>query len=425
MATVAFANVTDLERQAVEKEARDLFENNTPGFSKFKKETQMPALGEKGIRIPYYSQRPGGHTWFIPSQSDFNQALPLQTVSMWVYPTLYALPIVWEGATIRSFEVTPENNINSYRQIVAQYAAAAQKHINQLFYGDGSGSLAYSSSTISTLGSNTMNCTTTAATTPGQTKGAMWLLNGQTYQAINTSTAQVRGTFTVTTPGTSSATINLTAGTITSGDPIVPVGAYQMVLRGLGWLISDQSRTLQGLATSAYPDLNAPVVDLNGAMLTPAAIENGKALLGTRNNDPKARNTLTAFMTQGQYSQVRKQGYNFGYYQRNSADSETMKGVQAEYTDGDTAFCLDADMDEDRVYFAQTDQMRIYQMMPFGPYDKDGLDMRMQLGANGTGSDNYQQAIGWQGNPATLYPRATMFIKRAQLPAATQVLAGL
>jgi len=198
-----------------------------------------------------------------------------------------------------------------------------------------------------------------------------------------------------------------------------------MAMRGLGWLISDQTRVLQGLSTSTFPDLNAPVVDLAGALLTPSAIENGKALLQTRNNDPKAKGTLTAFITPGQYSTIKKQGYNLGYYLRNQADSDTMKGVQSEYSDGDTTFILDADMDEDRVYFAQTDQMKIYQMKPWGEYRRDGLDQRMLLGANSTGSDNWQSAMGVKMNPATLYPRATMFIKRAQLPTATQVTAGL
>lgn len=425
MANVAFSNLTDLQRQAVEKEARDLFENNTPGYSAFEKKVEKPKFGEKGYRIPYYSQRPGGHTWFVPSQSDFNAAVPPQTVSMWVYPTMYALPTVWEGSTIDSFENTPENDIQSYRQIMGQYTRAAMKEINQLFYGDGTGSLAYSASTISSLGSASLTGTTAASTTPGQTKGTMWLLAGQTYQAINTSTAQVRGTFTVTTPGASTATINVTSGTISSGDPIVGVGSYQMAMRGLGWLISDQTRVLQGLSTSAYPDLNAPVVDLAGALLTPAAIENGKALLQTRNNDPKAKGQLTAFITPGQYSTIKKQGYNLGYYLREDAGSDTMKGVQAEYSDGDTTFVLDADMDEDRVYFAQTDQMKMYVMKEFGPYSRDGLDQRMLMGSNSTGSDNWQSALGCKINPATLYPRATMFIKRAQLPFSTQVTAGL
>ena len=102
-----------------------------------------------------------------------------------------------------------------------------------------------------------------------------------------------------------------------------------------------------------------------------------------------------------------------------------MKGVQGDYTDGDTRFIRCADMDEDRVYLAATSVMKMYVMKKFGKYDRDGLQVRMLLGANNTGSDNWQSAMGTKCNPASLHPRATAFIKRAQLAYATQVSAGL
>lgn len=425
MPAVQFSNITDMKRQAVEKKAYEFYENNDPGMKAFGEAVDKPPLTEKGYRLPNYAVRPTGETWFTPSQSDFNAANPPQTVSMWVYPTMYAYPMIWTGSAIESMENDAADNIDSYETIMTQYTQAAQKRLEQYFFGDGSGSLAYSASTISSLGSQTLTCTTTASTTPGQTKGASWLWPNGQYQAINTSTAQVRGTFTVTTAGTSSCTINLTSGTISSGDPIVAVGAYQMAMRGLGWLISDQTRVLQGLSTSAYADLNAPVVDLAGALLTPAAIENAKALLDTRNNDANSRNNLTAFLPPGQWSTIRKQGYNFSYYIRNEADSNTMKGVQGDYTDGDTRFLRCADMDEDRVYLAATSVMKMYVMKKFGKYDRDGLQVRMLLGSNNTGSDNWQSAMGTKMNPANLSPRGCAFIKRAQLSFATQVSAGL
>src|ERR1041385_2584612 len=146
---------------------------------------------------------------------------------------------------------------------MVQYTETFRKRMNQYFYGTGNGAVAYSASTITTLGTQTLSGTTTAATTPGQTKGTMWLGEAETYQAINASTGAVRGTFTVTTPSATSCTINLLSGTISSGDPIVIQGSYQLAMRGLGWLISDQNRVLQGLDTSVFPDLNAPVVDLS------------------------------------------------------------------------------------------------------------------------------------------------------------------
>jgi hypothetical protein len=425
MPAVEFSNITDLKRQAVEKKAREFYENNDPGMKAFGKAVDKPPLTEKGYRLPNYSTRPSGETWFVPSNSDFNAAGPMQTVSMWVYPTMYAFPMLWTGSAIESMENDTEDNIESYEDIMTKYSETAQKRLEQYFYGNGSASLAYSASTISSLGSNTLTCTTAAAVTPGQTKGATQLWPNWTFQAINTSTAQVRGTFTVTTAGSTSCTINLTSGTISSGDPIVSVGAYQMAMRGLGWLISNETRVLQGLSTSQFPDLNAPGVDLAGALLTPAAIENTKALLQTRNNAADAKNNLTAFLTWGQYSTIRKQGYNLSYYIRNQENSENMKGVQGDYTDGDTRFICAADMDEDRVYFAQTSQMKMYEQKKFGKYNRDGLQQRMLLGANGTGSDNYSSAIGWKGNCAVLSPRSTAFIQRAQQGFATSVSAGI
>lgn len=425
MAAVQFSSITDLKRQAVEKDVRMFYENNDPGMRAFGKAVDKPKLTEKGYRLPDYARRPTGMTWFTPDNSDFNAANGPQTVSMWVYPTMSAWPVIWAGSTIESMENDTEDNVQSFDQIEVQYAQTFRKRMNQYFYGTGNGAVAYSATTTTVLGSQSLAGTTTAATTPGQTKGTMWLWEGETYQGINASTGAVRGTFVVTTPGTSSCTVNVLSGTVSSGDPIVIQGSYQLAMRGLGWLISDQNRVLQGLDTSVYTDLNAPVVDLAGALLTPAAIENAKALLQMRNNANGAKNDLTAFLTWGQYSTIRKQGYNLGYYLREDAGSDTMKGVQGDYTDGDTRFICDGDMDEDRVYFAKTSDYKIYEMKAYGKYNRDGLNTRMLLGANQTGSDNWQSAVGWKGAPATLSARGSTFIKRAQLPYATSIAAGL
>jgi hypothetical protein len=425
MGAVVFSQITDLKRQAVENDVRMFYENNDPGMRAFGKAVDKPKLTEKGYRLPDYSRRPTGMTWFTPDNSDFNTANGPQTVSMWVYPTMSAWPMIWTGSAIESMENDTEDNVQSYDQVMVQYTETFRKRMNQYFYGTGNAAVAYSASTISSLGSQTLAGTTTAATTPGQTKGTMWLWEQEFYQAINASTGAVRGTFVVTTAGTSSCTINLLSGTITSGDPIVIQGSYQLAMRGIGWLNSDQNRVLQGLDTSVYTDLNAPVVDLVGALLTPAAIENAKALLQTRNNAVDAKNNLTAFLSWGQYSTIRKQGYNLGYYLREDAGSDTMKGVQGDYTDGDTRFICDTDMDEDRVYFCKTSDYKIYEMKPYGKYNRDGLNSRMLLGANQTGSDNWQSALGWKGAPATLSARGSAFIKRSQLPYATAVSAGL
>lgn len=428
MANVDFTNVTDLKREQVDTMVRMYFENNAPGYNAFRKATETYELTEKGFRIPMYVERPGGHTAFLPSASDFNAAKSPQTQSMYVFPTHYALPMIWQGNTLRAFNRDKANNLQSLLDILKLYTETATKRIEMMFYGDGSGALAYSSSTLGSTGAGqTLNCTTAAAATPGQTKGARRLENNQVYNAINTSTGAIRGTFTVTTPGASSCVINLTSGTISSGDPIVDVNSYNRYMRGLGWLISDQSRNLQGLSTSTFPDLNSPVVDLNGATLTPATFENVKSSLNTRNNAETAENGLMCFMTFGQHSVLRKQGYSLGYYLRDGKNpsAEAVNGVAKLYQDGDTTFIRTKDMDEDRGYLVKADGVRMFEEMPFGEYNFDQQNWRMLLGSNNSGSDNYQRAIGIAANAGILYPRACAFFKRASITGVvTEVSAG-
>ncbi len=426
MANVDFTNVSDLKREAVGTMVRTYFENNAPGYNAFRKSTRTQELTEKGYRIPMWTGRPGGHTAFLPSSSDFNAAVAPQSQSMFVFPTHYALPMVWQGNTLRAFERDRANNIQGLLEVLKLYTETATKRIEMMFYGDGSGALAYSSSTLGSTGSGqTMNCTTAAAATPGQTKGARRLELGHTYQAINTSTGAVRGTIVIEATGASSATVNVTAGTVSSGDPIVDVGSYNKYMRGLGWLISDQSRTLQGLATATFPDLNSPVVDLAGAALTPAAMENVKSSLNTRNNSEIAENALICFITFGQHSVLRKQGYSLGYYLRDGQAGETVKGVAKQYQDGDTTFIRVKDLDDDRTYLAKTDSVGMWEEMPFGEYDFDQQSWRMLLGSNNTGSDNYQRAIGIAANPGIEFPRASCFVKRAAISGVTtEVVSG-
>jgi hypothetical protein len=418
MASAEFLNVADFFKQTVhEMSDIKLFELSTPGYSALKRATETKDFTEKGYRIPLWTQKPGGHTFFTPAASDFNAAKSPQSQSMYVFPTGYAFPIHLQGPLVRALRKGGKDAIISARQYIKLHTDVAMKRINQMSYGDGSGALAFSSSTLGATGSGqTLNCTTAAAATPGQTKGAKRLEINQLYDAINTATGAVRGQLTVETEGSSSCVVNVTSGTVSSGDPIVDRGAYNKVMRGLGHLISDQNRTLQLLATASFTDLNAPVNDLNGSLLTPAVLETVKSQLNTRNNDEAAENGLLGFITLGQLSNLRKQGYGFRQY---SGDDNTIRGISKKYVDGDTVWVPDADCDEDRVYLVKPEDVKLFEEMPFGDYDLDGQDMRMLMGTNNTGSDAYSKAVGCRSNAGILRGRSSAFIKRAQISGVT------
>lgn len=397
MAVAFFENVSDGVQQQVQKEMFLLKEYEAPGFTAFKRKVMKKSVGEKGYRFAMWSDLPGGHTAYTAAASDFNEAIAPQSLSAYVFPTRYALPMMFDEAILEDFNNGDEGAFIKLKGILMLYLKAASKRMNRIFYGDGTGSLAYSATTTSVLGSQTISGETAAAVTSGHTKGTCWLEKNQYYNAINAATGAIRGTFYVTIPGKTSCTVVVTAGTISSGDPIVDVNSYNKYFRGLGFLISNANRIIQGINTANVPDLNSNGVDLAGLPLTSAVVEQVKTGLHIRNNLSDNRTGLAVFTPPGQMSSLRKQGANLRMYINGE---NAVQGVAEYFKTGDTVFIEDADMDEDRQYYVNYDEFLMIEERPLDVINIDGNDWRMILGANGTGSGRYQRAIGWRGNLA-------------------------
>lgn len=409
--TVNFEAFTDWVRQQVRAFTEDntWFENKAPGYTAFRKAVTTEPITPKGYRIPAITGRPGGHTGYVPSASSFNPAIGAESQSMYVYPTYYALPMVFQGAMIRGLRNSPEK-LMDFSKVLRAYMDAATKRLEYLIYGDGSGALAFSTSNLSVGNAQTMNCTTTAAATAGQTKGATRLERRHSYQSINTATGLPRGEILIVTEGTTSCVVNVAWGSVAAGDPIVDPNSYNRMIRGLAHLVSRTSRVLQGVNTANFRDLNSPEVDLNGTLLTPVDFNTAKAYLQTRSNDETVENKLIAFMTFGMYAQLRAQGWN-----QINQTAEATVGIAKKFVDGDTVFIRTADMDDDRVYLIHAEAFRMFEEMPLGPLDLDGQEFRMLFGNNGTGSDDWQRALAMAANPGIIAPKTAVLIKRAML----------
>jgi hypothetical protein len=415
-----FESFTDFVRQQIKSytENNTWFENKAPGYTAFRKAVDTEYIDAKGFRIPAITGRPGGHTGYLPNDSSFNPAVGAESQSMYVFPTYYALPMVFQGQMIRALRKAPDK-LMDFSNVLKAYMDAATKRMEYLIYGDGSGALAFSSSTLSAGAGQTMNCTTTAAATPGQTKGAVRLERRHSYHAINTSTGLARGEILVTTEGLSSCVVTVVWGSVSSGDPIVDPRSYNRMIRGLGWLVSKTSRVLQGVNTANFRDLNSPEVDLNGTLMTPLDFDTAKTYLQTRSNDETVENKLLAFLTYGAYSDLKAQGWN-----QVVQTAEATTGVAKKFVDGDTIFIRTADMDEDRVYLVHPDGIHMYEEFPLGPLDLDGQEFRMLFGNNGTGSDDWQRALAFGGNPGIDAPKSAALIKRRLITnSATQITA--
>jgi hypothetical protein len=388
---------------------KQLFEMKSPGYNAVKKYADKEPITQKGYRLPHWYQMPGGVGGFVPTDSSFNRYVPPSSRSMYVFPTYMAQPIIMDGAAIRMLKSGSEQNITNLDQAINLHYNVLTKRINHMIYGDGSGTLAVSGGAVSTLGTGqTLTCTTTAATTPGQTKGATRLFRGHYYDAVNPSTNAVRGTFYVETEGAASCTIYLLSGTISSGDYITDPNSAQRMPRGLGHLVSNASRILQTLNTANDPNLNSGGVDLVGVLATPITFDTAKTTVQTRANDAGMSSELLCFCTFGFYSRLRQQGWNL-----TTQGNDVTTGIARKYVDGDTTFILDADMDEDRAYLVAKDALVMFEEMELGDFDLDGQTWRMLLGNNGTGSDSWQRAFGIAFNLGITDPGSSAFIKRA------------
>jgi hypothetical protein len=395
MATLFFDNVSDAVEQKVQREMQKIKEYNTPGFSSFRKSAEKRKVGEKGLRIPYWATLPGGHTAYVATASDFNEPQPPQTVSSYVFPTRYALPMMFDEAVIEDFQNGSDGAFTNLKGQLALYMTAASKRLNQLFYGDGTGALAYSATTTTVLGSQSISGETAAAVGPGHTKGTVRLEQGHYYNAVVAATGAIRGTFYVTVEGKTSCTVVMVGGTITSGDPIVDVNSYNKYFRGLGWLISSANRIVQGLNTATYTRLNSYGVDLAGLPLTAAVVEQVKTGIQIQNNTDVSRNGLVVYTPPGQMSSLRKQGSNLRSYVNGYG---IVEGIAETFKAGDSVWIEDADNDEDRQYYVSYSEFGMLEERPLGVIDIDNNEWRMNLGANGSGSGRYQRAIGWRGN---------------------------
>lgn len=407
----ASENFTDFVRQKVESLTSDktLFELKAPNYNAIKKYTKTEPITAKGYRIPWWDKMPGGVGGFLPSDSSFNDYVAPTSQSMYVFPTYMAQPMIYQGDTIRMLKGGNESTVQNLGDSINLHYTVFLKRIEQMVLGDGSGTLAVSSSTITTLGTGqTMNCTTAAATTAGQTKGARRLRKGHFFDAINPSTGLVRGQFYVEVPGAASCTIFLLSGSISSGDLITDPGSYNRMPRGLAHLVSNASRVLQTLDTSTNSDLNAAAVDLNGTLATPSTFDAVKTALQMRNNDQDSENKLLCFCTYNFYSILKRQGWNLAIQ-----PTDRTVGIARRYVEGDTTFILSTDMDDDRAYLVNADSIVMFEEMPLGDFDLDKQEWRMLLGNNGTGSDAWQRALGICFNLGVTRPIGTAFIKRA------------
>jgi hypothetical protein len=429
MAFTLAANLDDARRQQVNDNLALLYETNTPTSNEIKKSAKKRKIDDAGYRIRKLEVLPGGHTFYSGASSSYNEPFPAQTLSMFAYPTRYALAMQYDVALLESLKEGKSEHIVTLLKALETHAISAGKRMNQLFHGSGDGVLAYSTTVIAAAATNaTLGGETAAALSAGHTKGTAWLEKGHKYDAVNPATGVVRGTFQVVSPGKSQCVVNMLSGTVVIGDAITDVGAYLRAPRGLAHLVSPTNRLFYGVDTTVHPEFNCPEIDLNGANISSSDIEDIRTKLQTRTNDADGV-TTKCVISHGIYSVLKKQGFGFRQYQIGAnGEGNVSTGVAGKYIESDTKFIRDSDACDDRAVFFTNEHIEYFSEKEIDVADWDGNEWRMWLGANGYGSDIQMRALTWRGayGPGEKADgRTCALIRRANLTnTVTQVNAG-
>lgn len=409
--TVAAANVA--LKQLVASELVQQYEDETNVSMLIKRAEDVEFLPGKGFRIGAKFNPPTGHVRGGEGLA-FRASGLWKLADMYVHSVQYGFPGEITGRMIRNFK-SASSLVKGMSDWMAHYKAAMMKDKERGVFVDNNATRAFVSSTTGL----TITMTTAAAATPNQTKGAVWLDLGESYDVISSAGVN-RGSFTVTQDDPVTITVNAVPSGTTGGDRIVHTSSYLNHETGLPAIINNDTGVIQMLSRATNPKAKSIVLDLNGASITVATITKAKALAKARRGT-KSKEPVLAVMPVGQKEILLRLGHNLVQYNPNDKEFGTKFDS---FAVGATVAHEAVDCCEDRIYFPDLEMLRWYPEKEPGPYDDDGNLLRMKV-ASGNGSDAYYLAWGWAGNYGSKRFDCHILIKRAAIgDAATQVAAN-
>lgn len=389
------------------------FEQEVNISKMIKKAEDVEFLPAKGFRIPMKFRPPAGGGRGGEGMA-FGTPNAWRLGDMYVYPVQYAFPGTLTGRAIRNFKSTL-SLVQGLSGIMAEYTTAAAKDKEVGLFNDGSGLRA----TVASVASQTITCATAGAAAFGSTKGAVHLIEGETYDVVS-SAGTVRGQILAKTITASTVVADATTampGGTTAGDMLIRQGNYLYHETGLAKLISNSSDVVQLINRAVESKAKSSVLDLADGSLSVSALTKAKAILKNRRG-VKAKEMVTAILPTSQKEYLLRIGHNLKEF---TSSEKNLDVTFDSFAVGATQFVEAVDCCENRVYFVDFDDLRWYESMPFGEYNLDGNILRMKH-ANGYGSDVYYFAIGWEGNYGISSFRNHLLINRCNFTdLATQV----
>lgn len=400
MAEVGYSDMTDVLKQHISDTVKYYREYKTPTLNSWKTSSKKVTGGQQGYQIAVQTSDYGQNSYLRPGATTNSYQAPVAptTLSMYVGLTYQGMTTFEDGTFLDSLD-TKEALISIGRLFEAR-SYNFFKYQNYYSIGDGSGAVAY----VTSVTGGVFTGTTAATTSAGRTKGATRLTKGVTYDVVNTTTGAVLGTITPTANGQGSATVavNTTGSPNSAGAAVVEQGSYLNVPRGLAYQIDNSNRLFQGVQTSANTWLNSSGVDLNGAAISSATTNTMMTKVQIRANmedKDVPGGGIIAHTTPGIYTTLANQGVGARQYQAADGQADKSYGYPTGYGEfANVKFVLDADMDEDRLYFRRAGDFFLFQLRDFGPDNRDGLEFRQAPGLNEVGANAYYRNFVWKYN---------------------------
>lgn len=420
MSTLTNADIEAALKEIVLMDLNKQFQENDVFLFNRLDEGPGERINTRGVRMVNYS-RPNASNTFFAAGGNLGVPGRPQTDEMKVFPKRYGSGFEYDGDTVQN--LSDEDLITDIARIVAMTYDSATKFLDEILYGDGSAAIG----TVLTRDSATQ-ATFASTTAQGDVFGSTKLrLDQRVHFFSSGGTARTAGGALAIVSSKSSDNITVTfdatddlATDIVATDIAVPENSHNKAPKGLKHIINNAAGPFQGVDRSSRPELSAGLTDAGQSLVTVALLKKAYGTIRYRLGTD-VRNHLM-LSSPAQKEAYERQGYKMIRFNGGGGPMKLdFDGpVFGNFEWKDSVSC-----DDDRIYFLDMSTIKKFTLMPMGPYDGDGLTVRM-FGASGSYSDKYTGYIGIKFELGSPLPRANHVITNLNIQdLATRVSSGV
>lgn len=382
-AEVLMLEIVDRDIGKVFEESSILYNLIDEGESKY--------TNSRGVRLVTHTEPNPGDGWYREGGT-----LPVgntsRKVDMRVFYCRYAISGTLTGDSIDT--TSRESLLEALSSRMEEDTTSGIKEFNQQCYQNGNAQKAVID--ISG-GAPVANADGTWPIVFAVPYGVAQLQKRGTYDAIRPSTGAVVGSGVLNSKARSTRIGTFTAafpgGTVATNDVLVKSGSYLLGIHGLPYHINNDTGLYQGQSRATINELQAPIIDANGAALSVSLLDKLEYQQLYRTGPDQNTNDITIISSPTQAHAYKSLGYQLKRFTGDKFDG----GYRTIEHNGHP-WVLDTDCADNDIFYLRRQVWGKYQVRPFGVMKKNGqvLNMVPAFTSGGVGSfqDRYQYFIG-------------------------------